>query len=74
MQEIKCPKCGEFFLIDESGYAEIVKQVRDKEFRREIDEQKTQLAEKVAAAVEQTRLQAAAEQQAALRQKEEDAQ
>ncbi len=72
MQEIKCPKCGEFFLIDESGYAEIVKQVRDKEFRREIDEQKTQLAEKVAAAVEQTRLQAAAEQQAALRQKEDE--
>lgn len=33
MQEIKCPKCGEIFQVDESGYAEIVRQVRDKEFR-----------------------------------------
>ena len=30
MQEIKCPKCGEIFQVDESGYAAIVKQVRDK--------------------------------------------
>ncbi len=38
MQEIKCPKCGEFFQIDESGYAAIVKQVRDKEFEKEMQE------------------------------------
>ena len=36
MQEIKCPKCGEVFQVDESGYAAIVKQVRDDEFRKEI--------------------------------------
>lgn len=36
MQEIKCPKCGEVFQVDESGYAAIVKQVRDKEFKKEI--------------------------------------
>ena len=36
MQEIKCPKCGEVFVVDESGYANIVKQVRDKEFAREL--------------------------------------
>ncbi|MBQ6849734.1 MAG: DUF2130 domain-containing protein [Oscillospiraceae bacterium] len=36
MQEIKCPKCGEVFQVDESGYAAIVKQVRDKEFEKEI--------------------------------------
>lgn len=36
MQEIKCPKCGEIFQVDESGYAAIVKQVRDKEFEKEI--------------------------------------
>ena len=36
MQNIKCPKCGEIFQIDESGYAEIVKQVRDSEFSAEI--------------------------------------
>ena len=26
MQQIKCPKCGEVFRIDEAGYAAIVKQ------------------------------------------------
>lgn len=36
MQEIKCPKCGEVFQVDESGYAAIVKQVRDKEFEKEL--------------------------------------
>ena len=38
MQEIKCPKCGEVFQVDESGYAAIVKQVRDKEFLKEIEQ------------------------------------
>ena len=38
MQEIKCPKCGEVFQVDESGYAAIVKQVRDKEFKNEISQ------------------------------------
>lgn len=38
MQEIKCPKCGEVFQVDEAGYAAIVKQVRDKEFNKEVDE------------------------------------
>ena len=36
MQEIKCPKCGAVFTVDESGYAAIVKQVHDKEFSAEI--------------------------------------
>lgn len=36
MQEIKCPKCGEVFQVDESGYAAIVKQIRDKEFEKEV--------------------------------------
>ena len=38
MQEIKCPKCGEVFQVEESGYAAIVKQVRDKEFLKEISD------------------------------------
>lgn len=37
MQEIKCPKCGGVFQVDESGYAAIVKQVRDKEFSKELE-------------------------------------
>ncbi len=42
MQEIKCPKCGEVFQVDESGYAAIVKQVRDKEFDKEISARENQ--------------------------------
>ena len=38
MSEIKCPKCGETFKVDESGYIEIVGQVRDAEFQKEINE------------------------------------
>lgn len=34
--EIKCPKCGEVFQIDEAGYAAIVQQVRDIEFNKEV--------------------------------------
>ena len=36
MNELRCPKCGEKFQIDEAGYAAIVKQVRDKEFSKEL--------------------------------------
>lgn len=43
MQEIKCPKCGEVFVVDESGYANIVKQVRDKEFARELQKREEEL-------------------------------
>ena len=42
MQEIRCPKCGEVFQVDESGYAAIVKQVRDKEFTKEIQSRENQ--------------------------------
>ncbi len=42
MQEIKCPKCGEVFQVDESGYAAILKQVRDSEFTKEIQSRETQ--------------------------------
>ena len=36
MNEIKCPNCGTVIKIDESIYAKIVKQVRDKEFNEDI--------------------------------------
>lgn len=42
MAQIKCPKCGEVFTIDESSYAQIVSQVRNAEFSKEIDERKQQ--------------------------------
>ena len=36
MNEIKCPKCGTIFKIDESEYESIVKQIRNNEFEKEI--------------------------------------
>ena len=36
MNEIKCPHCGEMFTIDESAYADIVRQVRSHEFEKEL--------------------------------------
>ena len=38
MPEIVCPKCGTAFTIDEAGYADILKQVRDKDFDRQLHE------------------------------------
>ena len=38
MNEIKCPHCGEVFKVDASGYADIVKQVRDAEFSRDLND------------------------------------
>ena len=35
MQEVRCPKCNEVFQVDDSGYSQIVQQVRDKEFEKE---------------------------------------
>ena len=46
MQEIKCPKCGEVFAVDQTGYAQILNQVRDKEFERELGRREKSLAEK----------------------------
>lgn len=37
MNEIKCPKCGTVFQINETDYDSIVKQIRDKEFNHEIE-------------------------------------
>lgn len=36
MHEIRCPRCGEVFQVDESGYTAIVKQVRDSEFEKDL--------------------------------------
>ena len=46
MKETKCPNCGQVFQVDESGYAQIVSQVRDAEFLRELQRQENALAEK----------------------------
>ena len=56
MTEIKCPKCGEVFQIDESAYESIAQQVRDKEFDKRIREKEAQFESEKSNAVEKTRL------------------
>lgn len=46
MQEIKCPKCGEIFQVDETGYDQIARQVRDKEFTKELERREKELETK----------------------------
>ncbi|MEW8658855.1 MAG: DUF2130 domain-containing protein [Candidatus Thiodiazotropha endolucinida] len=45
MNEIICPNCKKAFKIDEAGYADILKQVRDSDFQHQLDE-RLALAEK----------------------------
>ncbi|HEM7876592.1 DUF2130 domain-containing protein [Burkholderia contaminans] len=45
MHEIICPHCGKAFKIDEAGYADILKQVRDKDFEKQLHE-RLELAER----------------------------
>nr|WP_297347316.1 DUF2130 domain-containing protein [uncultured Glaciecola sp.] len=45
MHEIICPHCNKAFKIDETGYADILKQVRDSEFEQQLHE-RLELAEK----------------------------
>src|ERR1044071_3504832 len=45
MNEVICPNCKKAFTIDEAGYADILKQARDTEFEKQL-EQRTKLAER----------------------------
>lgn len=45
MNEIICPHCSKAFKIDEAGYADILKQVRDSDFEHQLHE-RLELAEK----------------------------
>src|SRR5690606_37977217 len=45
MHEITCPHCKKAFNIDEAGYADILKQVRDDDFEQQLRE-RLELAER----------------------------
>ncbi len=45
MNEIICPNCKKAFKVDEAGFADILKQVRDHQFQEEL-ENRLNLAEK----------------------------
>ena len=37
MRELKCPRCGNVFTVDEADYAAILGQVKNKEFDQEVN-------------------------------------
>jgi len=45
MNEIICPHCKKNFKVDEAGFADILKQVRDEEFNKELKERERMFAE-----------------------------
>ncbi len=46
MQEIKCPNCGKVFQVDDTGYAQILHQVHDEEFEKELERRERELSRK----------------------------
>ena len=52
MHEVVCPHCGKRFTIDEAGYADILKQVRDREFDKALHEQLALAEKEKATAIE----------------------
>lgn len=57
MQELKCPKCGEVFHVDEQGYAQLVSQIRNKEFEKELKRREEELNAKKDSEMQIVRLQ-----------------
>ena len=55
---IECPKCHEVFQVDEAGYAAIVKQIRDKEFSKELKDREAQFEKEKDAALQLIKLEA----------------
>ena len=60
MNEIKCPNCGTVIRMDETDYADVVKQVRDVEFKRDLAEREKLLAADKESAVQLAEQKAAA--------------
>jgi hypothetical protein len=52
MNKIVCPNCKTAFDMDEAGYADILKQVRDEEFSKELAEREQRFSDEKASAIE----------------------
>lgn len=70
MNEIKCPSCGKMFQVDETGFADIVKQVRDSEFERALRERQELLEKEKQQALRLVETQAKSELQISISEKE----
>ncbi|MDO5709383.1 MAG: DUF2130 domain-containing protein [Coriobacteriales bacterium] len=70
MNEIRCPHCGKVFQVDESGYAQLLRQVRDAEFERDMAERERLLEEAHKSAVQAAETRVRAEGDRALAQRD----
>jgi len=46
MNELKCPRCGQVFQVDAGGYTQLLQQVRDHEFEKELSRREAELEER----------------------------
>jgi hypothetical protein len=74
MKEITCPNCGKAFTIDEAGYADILKQVRDTDFEKQIHERLELADQDKQRAIELAETKAAGEMQKAAAAKDSEIQ
>lgn len=74
MHEIICPHCHKAFKVDETGYADILKQVRDKEFEQQLHERLALAERDKRNAVELATMKVASEQQKAAASKDAEIQ
>ncbi|MBT6582264.1 MAG: DUF2130 domain-containing protein [Bacteroidetes Order II. Incertae sedis bacterium] len=74
MHEIICPHCTKAFKIDEAGYADILKQVRDDEFEQQLGERLELAKKEKQSAVQLTRIQVESELQQAASEKDTEIQ
>ena len=51
MQDIQCPNCGKVFKVDEAGFADILRQVRNSQFEKELQKRVLSLEEEKESAV-----------------------
>ena len=70
MQEIRCPNCGEVFQVDEKGYDQIARQIRDKEFSKELERREKELEARQEKELELIRMQEEKEYNAGISKKE----
>ena len=70
--EIKCPNCGKVFTIDEASYAEILGQVRNKEFTSELEARLHELEKANLQAVENAKLSVKSSYERELGEKEQE--
>ena len=71
MQELRCPHCGEVFQVDETGYAQLARQVCDSEFDKELRRREQELLARQESELDLARLRQEQAYQKTLRDKDE---